>query len=152
MTDSRSRLIPINETFAHPKSIAQVYFKQKTVAGIKPDDYSHAVPKQLPATDIHADDYRLARKRVVLQEQPFTGNFITRRGKTPAQTHKAWRERTMVREVEYGDVGTFHTNRFVPTSFVEPGPGENVVYNGRVVVSEDTPSTDNFKWLTKSTV
>ena len=149
--NSRSRLIPVNKSFAHPKSIAQVYFDQRKVAGVDIDDYSHAKPRQMSAMNIHADDSRLIRKRVALMEQPFTDTFITRRGKTPFQTQKAWKERTMVREVEYGDVGSMHTNRFVPHSFVEPGPGDNVVFNGRVVVSEDTPSTDSFRWLNKST-
>lgn len=150
MTSSKSRLIPINENFAYPKSIAQIYFTQRKAADVPAKDYSHAVPKQMNDLDIHNDDYRLTRKRVNIRPLPFTGTFITRRGKTPAQTYKAWSERTMVREVEYGNVGTMHANKYVAESFVEPGPGENVIYNGRVVVANDTPSTDNFRWLTKS--
>jgi hypothetical protein len=130
-----------NKTFAFQKSIPGHTFSVMRDAGVKMDDYSHAVPLGM-MPDVHIDDADAAPKIVRVRQSPFPSTFH-KRGTTYSQAQR-WRKPNVF-SVGYGDVGQFNTRAYVRPSLVD-GIEKNVVYNGRVVKAGDNATTSNWKY------
>ena len=130
-----------NKAFSYKKDISSLHHAVMKDAGLKVDDYSHSLPLGM-TTNAHLDDSDLMPKRVGVRQSPFPSTFH-KRGTTYLQCQK-WRKPHSF-PLQYGDIGTFNTARYVSPSMVSPDAGA-VIYNGRVVKAGDEPSTSAWKY------